>query len=315
MKRCTRLLRPILLSMVSFGLLLSPTVGSVPAAAAPAPPPTDMAQIFTQRKQLYDRISASTGIPWHYLAAADQYERTIAAAKKRPKRDGAIGVYYSEPEWTGLLNPDHSDTDPVSIAFFHGKGKDGDGDGKADPNNDADLLYSFAYAMKQRGTNEEDLLISLWEIYHNSRSVQRIKQFSSIYSAFDSLDLHAHAFPLPLTADYSYRSTWGAKRGWGGRRIHEGTDLYAGYASRFSAHAMESLKSRVGTVRGLENRSPRLEQRIPLLCAFVRVRQAAEAGGHRPAGTGHRLDGKLGLRQAGNVRQVSAASAFRALQG
>ncbi len=34
---------------------------------------------------------------------------------------------------------------------------------------------------------------------------------------------------MPLNHNYSYRSTWGDRRGWGGRRIHEGTDLFANY--------------------------------------------------------------------------------------
>jgi murein DD-endopeptidase MepM/ murein hydrolase activator NlpD len=54
-------------------------------------------------------------------------------------------------------------------------------------------------------------------------------QFAKIYAAFGTLDLHRHAFPLPIRADYSYRSTWGASRSWGGYRIHEGTDLFASY--------------------------------------------------------------------------------------
>ena len=36
-------------------------------------------------------------------------------------------------------------------------------------------------------------------------------------------------FQFHLRSDYSYRSTWGDARGWGGRRIHEGTDIFASY--------------------------------------------------------------------------------------
>src|SRR5690606_34802992 len=61
------------------------------------------------------------------------------------------------------------------------------------------------------------------------RSVTRIEQFAKLYDHFGTLDLSLHAFPLPLRSEYSYRSTWGAKRGWGGRRIHEGTDIFASY--------------------------------------------------------------------------------------
>ncbi len=65
--------------------------------------------------------------------------------------------------------------------------------------------------------------------YANPRAVQRVKQFARLYEHFDQLQLFDTAFPLPVTADYSYRSTWGMGRHYGGFRIHEGTDIFAGY--------------------------------------------------------------------------------------
>lgn len=189
----------------------------------------DMKIVFQDRRALFDKFSTLTGIPWYYLAAVDQYERTISIAKKRPMRDGLVGIYYSELDWVGLTNPDHEDTELVSIAFHNGKGRDGSGDGKADYKNDSDVLYAMASYLKRKGTSEDDLRIALWEYYDSARAVERIDQFAHIYKSFDRLDLHDHAFPLPLKADYSYRSTWGASRGWGGYRIHEGTDLFAHY--------------------------------------------------------------------------------------
>lgn len=206
---------------------LPPRAEAKPATASQAA--EEKKKMFDQRKELFDRIAALTGIPWYSLAAIDQYERTIGLAKKRPQPKGLIGIYFSEVEWVGLLNPDHEDKNAQSIALFNGKGKDGDGDGLADRNNDADLLFTMADFLLQYGVAPEDFRIGLWEYYQNTRSVERIGQFARIYAAFDTLDLHQHAFPLPLGSDYSYRSTWGASRGWGGYRIHEGTDLFAGY--------------------------------------------------------------------------------------
>src|SRR5690606_30054450 len=71
--------------------------------------------------------------------------------------------------------------------------------------------------------------IGLWEYYQNPRSVLRIEQFAKLYAHFNQLDLFEHAFPVPLRSNYSYRSTWGAARSYGGYRIHEGTDIFAGY--------------------------------------------------------------------------------------
>jgi hypothetical protein len=183
------------------------------------------------RLALLEGVSALTGIPWTYLAACDQYERAMTRAnpKTREAREGLIAIHYSDRQWAGDLNPDKSDTDPASIAFFGGIGMDGDGDGKADRANDADVLYTFARRLLMHGTGPDDFRIALWETYHNSRAVDRIMQFVRIYETFGTLALEDHVFPLPLDAHYTYRSTWGAKRGWGGLRIHEGTDIFAGY--------------------------------------------------------------------------------------
>lgn len=197
--------------------------------SAPPTPQTDLKQILTKRFELFEKVSLFTGIPWSYIAAIDQYERSLSIARKLPTRQGLVGIYISESAWVGLLNPDKIDMHPLSIALFRGLGKDGSGDGLADRDNDLDLLAAVTTFISAHGNHEEDLQIGLWDYYQNSRSVQRIKQFAQIYAANGTLNLYEHSFPLPVRSDYSYRSTWGASRGWGGLRIHEGTDLYASY--------------------------------------------------------------------------------------
>lgn len=195
-------------------------------------------ELLQKRKAIYDKIAAKTHIPWVRLAAIDQYERTIAKIPKKTTKatsteqdrtQRAISISVQEPQWVGWLNPDTADQNPKSISLFSGMGKDGSGDGVADPNNDLDLLYSVASFVKQYGTSDDDFSIGLWHYYQNTRAVQRINQFAKIYAAFGKVQLDAHAFPLPLHTDYSYRSTWGTNRSWGGFRIHEGTDLFASY--------------------------------------------------------------------------------------
>ncbi|MCD9023905.1 M23 family metallopeptidase [Cohnella sp. NL03-T5] len=183
-----------------------------------------------QRRQLYEAISLKTGIEWQLIAAIDQYERTLSHAhpKSRPiRKDALTGIFITDTVWSGALNPEKSDTDPASIRFFHGVGRDGSGDGIADRGKDEDLLYSVAAQALQHGSTEEDFSIGLWEYYHNTRAVQRVMQFAKLYRTFDRLDLSEHAFPLPLGSVYSFRSTWGNNRSWGGYRIHEGTDIFA----------------------------------------------------------------------------------------
>ncbi|CQR58082.1 M23 family metallopeptidase [Paenibacillus riograndensis] len=188
--------------------------------------------LSVSRKQLYDQMSAATGIAWFRFAAIDQYERTIA--KKKSGTAGQAqprltGISFPPPVWSGPLNPNQEDQSPESIRFFGGLGKDGSGDGLADPENDADVLYSMARHLMKYGDSSSDFNIGVWEYYHNGRATQRIEQFARLYEHFGRLDLSGSAFPLPVGKTYSYRSTWGTGRSWGGARIHEGTDLFTPY--------------------------------------------------------------------------------------
>jgi murein DD-endopeptidase MepM/ murein hydrolase activator NlpD len=185
---------------------------------------------YAKRRKLYEQISLRTGLEWPYIAAIDQYERTLSQAhpKTRPLRKSAVtGVYIAESAWAGELNPSPEDTNPVSIRFFHGIGQDGSGDRRADRDKDEDLLYSVTAQALKKGSALDDFGIGLWEYYHNTRAVQRVLQFAKLYKHYNRLDLSSHAFPLPLGSNYSFRSTWGYSRGWGGKRIHEGTDIFA----------------------------------------------------------------------------------------
>lgn len=102
----------------------------------------------------------------------------------------------------------------------------------------------MASVIQGYGNKQEDFNIALWEYYHNSRAVQRIQQFAKLYEHFDNLDLFGHAFPVPLGTNYSYRSTWGTKRSWGGYRIHEGTDIFAphGLPVRSTCYGVVEIK-------------------------------------------------------------------------
>lgn len=185
------------------------------------------------RRDLYDSLSSVTNVEWYWIAAVDQYERTISKAKPkaRPQLGQTVGVFIDQERWAGALNPDSDDIFPLSIQWFNGIGRDGDGNGLAERSSDTDLLYSLVRHASAKGTSDIRFPIGLWEYYRNSRAVQRIEQFASLYRKYGKLDLFEHAFPLPIGNSYSYKDTWGAKRGWGGRRIHEGTDLFASHGT------------------------------------------------------------------------------------
>ena len=108
-------------------------------------------------------------------------------------------------------------------------GSDGDGDGKASLSSDEDVLYSFAHFILNYGVDHDNIKLALWDYYKRDKSVSIIMGKAKVYKHFGHLDLESHVFPVPVRSNHSYKNTWGDARGWGGRRIHEGTDIFASY--------------------------------------------------------------------------------------
>ncbi|MCZ2258348.1 M23 family metallopeptidase [Sporosarcina sp. G11-34] len=186
-------------------------------------------EVLEERMEYYMKYSSVT-LPWYYLAAVDQFERNIQQVRSDiPKKEGPIAIQFSDEFWLGILNPYIEDTSPASIAFFGGLGQDGNQDGIADSNNDDDVLYTMATYLASYGYTENDFKKAIKNYYENEDTVKQIMAISKLYSHYQTLNLDKRVFPLPVNHNYSYRSTWGAGRGWGGRRIHEGTDLFASY--------------------------------------------------------------------------------------
>lgn len=183
--------------------------------------------VYQERKILFQQIESITNVPWYLLAAIDQYERTI----HKDKKDAFIAIQIPSSSWSGLLNPNPEDENLTSIQIFDGIGLDGDGDGRASRNNPFDILYSIASYLSSHGTTMDDLRIGLWEYYQQDKTVKIISEVAQVIQHFDTIDLHKKAFPIPKGHRYTYYSTWGDKRGWGGNRIHEGTDIFAPYGT------------------------------------------------------------------------------------
>ncbi|MFJ7970312.1 M23 family metallopeptidase [Psychrobacillus sp. NPDC096389] len=187
-------------------------------------------QILEKRMEYYIKYSSDV-LPWYYLAAIDQFERNIQEVRNDiPKREGAVAIQFSDDYWTGLLNPLRDDTNLTSIAFFNGRGLDGNKDGIADRENDDDVMFTLTEYLMQYGIMEKGFEKALKEYYQRDDTVKQIMTNADIYKEFETLNLDARAFPLGINHNYSYRSTWGDSRGWGGRRMHEGTDLFASYS-------------------------------------------------------------------------------------
>ncbi|MGM0854590.1 MAG: M23 family metallopeptidase [Bacillota bacterium] len=187
-------------------------------------------QIHTKRMELFQKSAALTHIPWYYLAAIDQYERSLRFARKdREKPSSLISIYMEPEKWVGPLNPNREDDNPKTIALFNGIGRDGDFDGKASLKSDEDILAALTEFILRYGIDRDNFKLALWDYYKRDKTVSIIMGNAKIYKQYGTIHLNQKAFPLPLRFNYSYRNTWGDARGWGGRRIHEGTDLFADY--------------------------------------------------------------------------------------
>lgn len=143
-----------------------------------------------------------------------------------PRGRGPIALQISDEFGVSDLNSVKKDTLSSVISFFVGNGLDGNGYGKADRENNGDLILTMSNYLSKYGQSENDFRKAL-KGYGRDEAARQIMIFARNYQHLEMLDLDQHAFPLLVGNDYSYRSTWGASRVWGGRRMHEGTDLYA----------------------------------------------------------------------------------------
>lgn len=219
-------------------------------------------EMYKQRMDLYKKTEVVSGVPWYFIAAIDQYERSIRHVRKDlPKPGGLTGFYMDATHWSGPLNPDKGDHNPLTIGFFSGKGRDGNGDGRASRTDDEDLLYTAASIISLYGVNDTSVRIALWNYYKRDKTVSAIMANAKIYRTFNRINLDEKAFPIPKEYNYTYHNTWGDRRGWGGRRMHEGTDIFASYGTPVRAvrHGVVELKGwnkyggwRVG-IRDLHN--------------------------------------------------------------
>lgn len=186
-------------------------------------------EILEKRMDYYIKY-ATVEVPWYHLAAIDQFERNIQEVRHDLERkEEPVSMTFSPFVWAGEFNPNMADQSPLSIAYFGGIGRDGTQNGFADPNDPDDVMYTLAEFLKTYAYAKDGFKQALMDLYDRKETVNQIQTIAKIYAHFETNALDKRAFPLPITAHYSYRGTWGASRGWGGRRIHEGTDLFAGY--------------------------------------------------------------------------------------
>ncbi|MCP3032797.1 M23 family metallopeptidase [Halobacillus sp. A1] len=171
-----------------------------------------------ERMALYKKTEAVTGISWTFFAAIDQYERQIHEGKP----ENRVTAFRPDPLfWEGI------NAEP---GFFpKGWGDNGDGNNEIDQTNDEDILWSLGKYLQSYGTTDDDIRIALWNYYKRDLTVQTIMNTEKVFDKFQTVMLTDRDFPLPIEANFSYNNTWGDARGFGGRRMHEGTDIFADY--------------------------------------------------------------------------------------
>lgn len=187
----------------------------------------------------FKQIEAITHIPWYYLAAINQFESNIQNDKDEDK---SIHIQFPEKLWYGSFL--HQPTSPKLLQVFHGIGQDGNGDGVADPSNELDVLYTLAHFIASHGYTEQDIHSAIWNLYQREQSLLTIKSIARLFEKYGRVSLDKNSFPIPKQYNYSYKNTWGDARGFGGRRIHEGTDIFADYGTpvRSTTYGVVELK-------------------------------------------------------------------------
>ena len=184
-------------------------------------------KIYEERMALYKKTEALTQVPWYYIAAVDQYERQILDSNED---EPLISIQIPEEIWFGPGNSTFM-MDEEIVQLFNGKGKDGNGDGKVNPSDPEDVLYTMASILAEYGPTEDDIKIGLWNFYKRDLAVQTIKNTAKVFKEFDQIYFEERDFPVDTDYNYSYNNNWGDRRGFGGVRIHEGTDIFADYGT------------------------------------------------------------------------------------
>lgn len=183
--------------------------------------------IYDERMALFEKTETLTQIPWYYYAAIDNYERNIMDSNEP---EPVISIDITSDIWFGPGNSSEIN-DIHAIQFFNGKGKDGDGDGQADPENPEDILYTMGSILMEYGQTRQDVKIALWNYYQRDLTVQTIMNTAKVFKTFNGIELTDRSFPVDTDYNYSYNNNWGDRRGFGGLRIHEGSDIFADYGT------------------------------------------------------------------------------------
>ncbi|WAH35449.1 M23 family metallopeptidase [Alicyclobacillus dauci] len=177
---------------------------------------------------LYKEFADEYDVDWTLLAAIDRYAQLT---KNKAERSSApyYGFAFENSAWVGIGNPCEDDYSPAMISLFSGLGQDADGDRLALPWDEADRIKALAYWLDSESGEEEDEL-AVWNLFQDPVAMDRVFAFCKIFEEF-GLEANAHCFPVSKKCNYTVKHSFGAGRSWGGRRVHEGVDIFASYGT------------------------------------------------------------------------------------
>lgn len=177
---------------------------------------------------LYKQSAHTFGVSWTLLAAVDRYAQLT---KSKSDREAApyYGFSFAGPAWAGLANPNGNDVNAWTIRLFQGLGQDGNHDGLALPWDPADRIPVLAQWLSSGGDGEDEHS-AVWDLFQDPVAIDRIFHFAALFERF-GLDSKEHCFPVAKRYNYTVKHSFGAGRSYGGRRIHEGVDIFASYGT------------------------------------------------------------------------------------
>lgn len=212
----------IVIGVVISGLVSGLDVVQASSSSVARPPQTQESLV-----PLYKVYGQMYQVPWTLLAGIDRYAELT---KSQRDRDDApyYGFAFHPSAWAGVENPNASDISPASVSIFNGLGQDADGDQMALPFDEADRIKTLAHWLDIEAGEDDELAV--WNLFQDPVAMDRVFSFARMFETF-GMEVNGHCFPLNKRYNYTVKHTFGAGRSFGGRRIHEGVDIFASYGT------------------------------------------------------------------------------------
>lgn len=176
---------------------------------------------------IYQKCERQYDIPWAVLASIDRYA-DLTKSKQDRQEHPFYGFAFQPGAWAGVNNPNWSDIDPNTIRLFEGLGIDANHDGLALPWDADDRITVLAQWLD--GESGEDMETAIWDLFQDPVAMDRIFAFAKIFANY-GLNPKGYCFPVSKHFNYSVKYSFGAGRSYGGRRMHEGVDIFASYGT------------------------------------------------------------------------------------